>query len=190
MLFAVLQRSCTIMIMPWVVISCADWSFTLTRCFQSWKSPASFLLLHAVGLQLKRHWHVNTAGRFFLASRQGLGSSLITQCSSLFRSSCLLVLFLKISHSIFFLLPVTGLFELLWFRPFAQHNLFIVLSVYWQSVFACSDARPPSLLCETIKSGPFLFAGWLNPPVTRGINRRSIRSNLANDVKHRCGKRL
>lgn len=99
MFFAVLQSSCTIMIMPGVVISCADWSFTLTWCFQSWKSPASFLLLHAVGLQLKRHWHVNAAGRFFLASRQGLGSSLITQCSPLFRSSCLLVLFLKISYS-------------------------------------------------------------------------------------------
>lgn len=178
------------MIMPWVVISCADWSFTLTWCFQSWKSPASFLLLHAVGLQLKRHWHVNTAGRFFLASRQGLGSSLITQCSPLFRSSCLLVLFLKISYS--FSSWYLSLVCLSYFDSIHSlgTNLFAMLSVYWQSVFACSDAHPPSLLCEMIKSGLFLFTGWLNPPVTRGINWRSTRSNLANDVKHRCGKGL
>lgn len=44
------------------------------------------LFLHAVGHQLKRHWHANAAGRFFLASRQGLSSSLITRGSPLLRS--------------------------------------------------------------------------------------------------------
>lgn len=63
-------------------------------------------ILHTVGHQLKQHWHVNTAGRFFLASRQALSSSLITQGSPLLRSPCLFPHSLWISHSFLYLLVI------------------------------------------------------------------------------------
>lgn len=78
-------------------------SFTVTRCFQSVKYPASkacSFTLCAVSLSSTG---MLTAGRFFLATWQMLSSSLITKGPPRFMSPCLFPPFVWISHLCLFL---------------------------------------------------------------------------------------
>ena len=125
--------------------------YTLTWRFRSWKFPPSKSFFHlTVGHQLKQHWHINTAGRFFLASRQGLNSSLITQGSPLqiflslhsFSLDLTLVTILPVEITPWWSVSLT----LMSCIPSAQlvHH---VICVYWQAVFAYTHAHSLGLLC-------------------------------------------